>query len=102
MESGDEFVSMFVHGNEAGAGIGYNSIPKFQREVENGQRCSIETLLSRTPDLEIQEGYFALQWAALPNTTAASNTSSLHSAAAAVPVSSQGSLYRLPAPPLPT
>lgn len=30
IESEDEFVSMFVHRNEAGAGIDYNPIPKFQ------------------------------------------------------------------------
>lgn len=65
MESEDEPVIIFEHSNEAGDD---NFISNIHWEYENcksgwvkktrGELCS----LSVTSDLEIQEGYFALQW----------------------------------------
>lgn len=60
MESEDEPISIFVHRNEAGVGIDDNCVIKIHWECENGHRGSAGSL-SVTPDLEIQEGYVALQ-----------------------------------------
>ncbi len=60
METDGESVSIFMHRNEAGVGIDNSCAIKIHSDYENGHKGSVCSL-SVTSDLEIQEGYFALQ-----------------------------------------
>lgn len=84
MESDGESVSIFVHRNEAGVGTDNNCVIKIHSGYENGQKAPCASSLSR---VTLKFKKVTLHYsgrAALPNNTAASNTSSLHTAAAAV------------------
>ena len=93
-----EPVSIFVRRNEAGVGTDNNCITKIHSICENGQRGSACSL-SDTPDLEIQEGCFALeqrcQILQQPPARAASILLLLFSSSHQL----TAVLYRLPAPP---
>lgn len=110
MEPEDQPVSIFVHRNEAGVGIDNNSIIRILWECKNGQRGWVKNDKGRAGGGCLLPLHNVWPWnsrrllcvtavgAALPNNTAASTTSSLHTTAAvpflALPHSSP--------PPLPT